>query len=115
VRVSSRTDLSAGLLVMSDVPHPGDPAYHVPPRLLAAAGRRRTWGDCYGYALVASGRAEVMIDPELEVWDAAPLQPIIEEAGGRFTDLEGNPTIWNRSAVATNGHLHDQVLELLRG
>ena len=50
----------------------------------------RTWGDCYGYLLVATGRAEVMVDPVMKVWDAAALQPILEEAGGTFTDWSGN-------------------------
>ncbi|MGD2121414.1 MAG: inositol monophosphatase family protein, partial [Gemmatimonadota bacterium] len=49
----------------------------------------RTWGDCYGHILVATGRAEIMIDPVLSPWDAAPFVPILEEAGGRFTDLAG--------------------------
>ena len=58
-----------------------------------AAYITRTWGDCYGYLLVATGRAEVMVDPILNVWDAAAVQPIVEEAGGTFTDWQGHPTI----------------------
>ncbi len=63
----------------------------------------RTWGDGYGYLLVATGRAEVMIDPIMNVWDAAALQPVLEEAGGTFTDWAGKPTIHSGEGMATNG------------
>jgi len=62
---------------------------------------------------VATGRAEVMIDPILNVWDAAAVQPIVEEAGGTFTDWQGNPTIHAGEAVATNGVVAEQVLAML--
>jgi fructose-1,6-bisphosphatase/inositol monophosphatase family enzyme len=74
----------------------------------------RTWGDCYGHLLVATGRAEIMVDPILSAWDASPFLPIIEEAGGRFTDLKGSATIHGGSALATNGRLHDEALTLLQ-
>jgi fructose-1,6-bisphosphatase/inositol monophosphatase family enzyme len=54
-----------------------------------------------------------MVDPKLSVWDAAAVQPIIEEAGGTFTDWAGQPSIHTGNAVATNGALHDQVLKTL--
>jgi len=73
----------------------------------------RTWGDAYGYALVATGRAEVMVDPILSDWDAGPLLVILEEAGGRFTDWKGNATIHGREGVGSNGLLHEEVLEIL--
>lgn len=79
------------------------------------AGLVRTWGDCYGHALVATGRAEVMVDPIMSVWDCAPFLPILREAGGRFTDRDGVEHIHGGSAVSTNGPLHDEVLALLRG
>lgn len=69
----------------------------------------RTWGDCYGYLLVATGRAEAMVDPRLGPWDSACLQPIIEEAGGVFTDLEGRKTAFGGSAIATNAALASAV------
>jgi len=75
----------------------------------------RGWGDAYGHILVATGRADVMVDPELALWDAAPLLPILTEAGGRFTDLDGNATIHGRSGVSTNGRLHAEVLNTLSG
>ncbi|MEZ6072733.1 MAG: histidinol-phosphatase [Pirellulales bacterium] len=75
----------------------------------------RSWGDCYGYLLVATGRAEVMIDAIMNVWDAAALQPIIEEAGGTFTDFQGNRTIDAGEGIATNGRLLEKVLDVTRG
>jgi len=74
----------------------------------------RTWGDCYGHILVATGRAEVHVDPVLSPWDAGPLLTILEEAGGRFTSLEGEATIHGGSGVSTNGLLHELVLSTLR-
>ncbi len=65
----------------------------------------RTWGDAYGYYLVATGRAEVMIDPIMSPWDVAPLPVIIEEAGGSFATLEGRVAV-GESAVASNGRVH---------
>ena len=65
--------------------------------------------------MVATGRAEVMIDPVVNLWDAAPLQPIIEEAGGHFTDWHGNPTVHRGEAIATNGLVTEEVLAIVRG
>lgn len=76
----------------------------------------RTWGDAYGYALVATGRAEAMVDPEAFPWDVAGVAVIIAEAGGTFTGMGGNagPDEWrNGSGVATNGLIHDTLLELM--
>ncbi|MBN1209943.1 MAG: histidinol-phosphatase [Myxococcaceae bacterium] len=81
--------------------------------LSARVSMDRTWGDCYGYLLVATGRAEVMVDELLSPWDAAALQPIIEEAGGVFTDWTGARTSFGGNAIATNGALSAQVRELL--
>lgn len=74
----------------------------------------RTWGDCYGYLLVATGRAEAMVDPIVRPWDAACFQPIIEEAGGVFTDLEGTRSAFTGSAIATNAALADTIREYFR-
>jgi len=73
----------------------------------------RTWGDVYGYMLVATGRAEVMLDPCLSIWDAAAVQPIIEEAGGRFSDWENQPTYDSGDAIGSNGLVHDELLRCL--
>jgi histidinol-phosphatase len=70
----------------------------------------RTWGDCYGYMLIATGRADVFADPAVGAyWDFAPMYPIISEAGGRYTSLTGGRAGAWRSALATNGLLHDEV------
>ncbi len=74
-----------------------------------------TWGDAYGYALVATGRIDVMLDPIVDVWDLAPMAVIMPEAGGRFSDFSGIPSITSRQALATNGVLHDDVLSLVTG
>jgi myo-inositol-1(or 4)-monophosphatase len=84
-------------------------------RLRQRAKLARGWGDCYGHFLVATGRAEVMLDAVAAAWDVAPLGVILPEAGGRFSALDGNPSIEGGSGVSTNGHLHDLVLvELAR-
>jgi histidinol phosphatase-like enzyme (inositol monophosphatase family) len=75
---------------------------------------RRTWGDCYGHLLVATGRAEIMLDPVMNVWDCAPLLPILEEAGGTFTDWQGRPTIRGGNAISTNGLLFAETLKVVR-
>ncbi len=82
-------------------------------RLAASASVARSWGDCFGYLLVATGRAEVMVDPILSPWDAAALMPIVQEAGGIFTDWDGNATAFGGSAIATNAPLARDVRALL--
>ncbi|MCA9224546.1 MAG: histidinol phosphate phosphatase, partial [Planctomycetales bacterium] len=83
-------------------------------QLEAAAYVTRTWGDCYGYLLVATGRAEVMVDPIMNVWDAAAVQPIMEEAGGSFTDWNGNATIHSGEGIGTNRLVLEEVLAITR-
>jgi fructose-1,6-bisphosphatase/inositol monophosphatase family enzyme len=83
-------------------------------RLEQAARLTRTWGDGFGYLLVATGRAEAMIDPEVDLWDLAALKPVIEEAGGTFTDWQGRATVHSREAIATNGLVRDEVLAIAR-
>jgi histidinol-phosphatase len=78
-------------------------------RLRESAGLCRTWGDCYGYALVATGRAEAMIDPILSVWDAAAVVPIVREAGGVVTSLDGDATHDAGSLIATNAALSEEI------
>ena len=83
-------------------------------RLQRRAGARRTWGDCYGHVLVATGRADVMLDPVMNVWDCAALLPVIEEAGGRFTDWRGLRTIRGGDAISTNGLLFEEVMGIVQ-
>ena len=78
-----------------------------------ACGVVRTWGDAYGYLLVATGRAEVMADPMLNAWDAAAVAVVVTEAGGRFSDWTGCPTMDAGDGVASNGLVHEAVLAAL--
>lgn len=76
--------------------------------------RVRGFGDFWGHMLVARGAAHVMIEPELSLWDVAALEPIVKEAGGTITGLDGSP--WTKGAcITSNDALHPEVLELLRG
>lgn len=75
----------------------------------------RTWGDGYGFLLVATGAVDAMVDPEAARYDLAPLPVILGEAGGAFTDFAGRPTTTGGSAVATNGYLHAPLLACLAG
>lgn len=75
--------------------------------------RSRAYGDFWSYVLLAEGAVDVACEPEVSVWDLAAVSLIVEEAGGRFTDLDGNPGPSGGSGVATNGHLHDEVLARL--
>jgi histidinol-phosphatase len=81
--------------------------------LAGATAMARTWGDCYGYLLVATGRAEVMVDVGLNPWDIACFVPILEEAGGRITDFAGRRYPPLRGAIATNAALADEARRLL--
>lgn len=113
-RVSPRKRLDEALVLCTD---PREAAEALPDGSWEALARRarriRTWGDCYGYALVATGRAEAMLDPVLAAWDAAPLLPIVEEAGGAFTDWRGARTHRGGSAIATNAELAVELRSLL--
>lgn len=82
-------------------------------QLQNATRTMRTWGDCYGYLLVATGRAEIMVDAVLSDWDAAALMPIITEAGGVFTDWQGTATPFGGDAIATNASLATAVRQIL--
>jgi histidinol-phosphatase len=81
--------------------------------IMAQVWRSRAYGDFYGYMLLAEGALDVMVEPELSLWDVAALIPIVTEAGGRFTDLDGRPGPGGGSAIASNGNLHEDVLTKL--
>ncbi len=83
--------------------------------LLDACWRERGFGDFWGYALVAEGAAEAMVETGMHSWDVAAPLVIIEEAGGRVTDIGGVRDVWAPSFVGSNGHLHDEILSRLRG
>lgn len=82
-------------------------------RLAKATRTQRGWGDGYGFALVATGRADAIVDTYLHPWDIAPMIPIFEEAGGRVTDWAGTTTIRSANYVASNGILHEPLRLLL--
>jgi histidinol phosphatase-like enzyme (inositol monophosphatase family) len=113
-RVSMTAKLEEALLLCTDF---RAAAYHGFGRavdfLQRTAKTSRTWGDCYGYVLVATGRADVMLDPVMNLWDCAPLLPIMEEAGGTFTDWRGVRTVDGGNAIATNKLLFDEVMQLI--
>jgi histidinol-phosphatase len=103
------TLLHAGLKLLKDAGH-----WDGFVRLVDATDRQRGFGDYLGYAMVAEGKAEIYVETDLKAWDLAPCKVIVEEAGGRFTDFAGAPTIYSGSAFATNGVLHDAALALFR-
>ncbi|MEW6223468.1 MAG: inositol monophosphatase family protein [Chloroflexota bacterium] len=82
--------------------------------LLASCWRERGFGDFWGYTLVAEGAAEAMLETGMNAWDLAAPQVLIEEAGGRVTDVDGVRRIDAPSFVGTNGHLHEEILRRLR-
>jgi histidinol phosphatase-like enzyme (inositol monophosphatase family) len=116
IRVSAVKEMADAVFLTSDVAafskRGRQDVYH---KLEQATRLSRTWGDCYGHILVAMGRAEMMLDAAMNVWDCAALLPILQEAGGTFTDWEGNATIQGPDAFSTNGHLFKRVLEVTRG
>jgi histidinol-phosphatase len=83
--------------------------------LVLTAAQARGYGDLAGCAMVLDGRAEAFIEAGVQVWDIAPLQILVEEAGGRFTDLHGAPTHTSGHCLASNGLVHEHVLAALRG
>lgn len=113
-RVSNVDDISSALVSVTE---PGclDGEANVAfwENLKRAAGTVRGYSDCYGHCLVATGRCEVMLDPIMNPWDNAALLPIVEEAGGRFTDWSGARTIYGGSAISTNSALQESLRELM--
>ncbi len=111
VTVSKQTDPRKSVLSSSSFTH-------WPEESLLALKRKgfelRTWGDGYGYAMVACGAIEAMIDPEVALWDLAPLPVIMQEAGGSFSKTNGQSVVLQPgdrfSAVATNGYFHDEII-----
>ena len=109
-RVSGRSSLNGSYICTSGLSYWPE---HALARVRASGARVRTWGDAYGYALVATGRAEAMVDPECCDWDVAPMSVIMAESGGRFSDTAGDDEWRSGSAVATNGLLHEDLLACL--
>ena len=115
-RVSEISTLEKATALTTDERFGADPSRRAAwTRLAARAALSRSWGDCYGYLLVATGRAEAMVDPKLSAWDSAPVLVIVEEAGGVFTDWSGQRTAAGGSAIATNAGVAREARLLLCG
>ena len=83
--------------------------------LLERTWRQRAYGDFWSHIMVAEGVVDIAAEPQLGPWDIAALVPIVQESGGRITAFDGGPALAGGCAVTTNGHLHEQVVDLLRG
>jgi len=115
-RVSDVATLDQATVLTTDPKFAQRPARRAAWRALEdAALLARSWADCYGYLLVATGRAEVMVDAIVGDWDTAALLPIVEEAGGAFTSWEGRRTALGGSAIATNAAVAAEARRVLAG
>lgn len=113
IEVRECKDLSKATFLTTDVTTYEEHGFQKPlESLLGSARIHRTWGDAYGHMMVAAGRADIMIDPILSIWDAAALLPVISEAGGSFTDVHGEHTIETGNAISTNKTLAKQIIPL---
>jgi histidinol-phosphatase len=119
LRVSSRDRLEDAMLIHSSLnllrPLEGGRYWEGFVRLVDRTDRQRGFGDYLGYTFVLRGQAELMLEADLKAWDLAPFKVLFEEAGGRFTDFAGRPTIYSGTVLASNGRLHDEALALLGG
>ncbi|MEO6446163.1 MAG: inositol monophosphatase family protein [Gemmatimonadaceae bacterium] len=111
----SREDVMArATILVTDDRFPYNPERAASWHALAdRVGMSRTWGDCYGYVQVATGRAELMVDDRLNAWDAAPVIPIIREAGGVYSDWRGGDRVDGGDGVASNAALGDAFRQAL--
>jgi histidinol phosphatase-like enzyme (inositol monophosphatase family) len=101
--VSAEAEIARSTLLATDVRFVARPERAARWAALASEARlSRTWGDCYGYLLVATGRAELMVDNVMSPWDSAALIPVVQEAGGEFSDWDGRVTPFGDGATATN-------------
>lgn len=114
VQVKRCSRLTEAILLTTDhwnvFAHQNGAAYE---QLTRQVARYNNWGDCYGYSLVATGGAHIMMDPIMNEWDLMALIPVIEGAGGCITDWQGNDPVGATSSVATNGELHAAVIQAL--
>jgi histidinol-phosphatase len=115
-RISNITDLSQATLLTTDRKNIRKYGYDQPvSELMKMVQVDRTWGDAYGHMMVATGRAHVMIDPILSIWDAAALLPVVQGAGGIFTDRNGVADVTSGNGISVVPGLHQTVLEQLKG
>ena len=127
VRASKVSQLSDALVLSGTVNTMEDKGFGEGfTKLRRSARLHRGWGDCYGYYLVASGRAEIMVDPVVSLWDIAPFPLLMKETGGKFSTIDGKAELFDVNgkptapiyegftSIATNGLLHDAALECLK-
>jgi histidinol-phosphatase len=114
LRVSGVVDWRDATLSLGEIPRLLDRAKGVP-ALMRTAASTRCYGDLACCVQLLNGQAEAWLEAGVKIWDLAPLKVLVEEAGGRFTGFEGPASIGSGEAVATNGLVHDHVLEVLRG
>jgi histidinol-phosphatase len=119
LRVSPVDRLADAMLVHSSLnllrPLDGGRCWDGFVRLVERTDRQRGFGDYFGYTFVLRGQAELMLEADVKPWDIAPFKVLFEEAGGRFTDFAGQPTIYSGTALASNGRLHADALAALNG
>ncbi len=112
ISTSTVSAIEEALYLFSDARHPLElAARHPVDRWLDQAGLLRTWGDCYGHMLVASGRGEIMVDPLMSPWDCAAVIPIVQAAGGSCFDYEGNTRIDGKGLISCNSPLGEKLLQ----
>lgn len=112
IHVGEVAEVAAAHLLHTDLgPLLGSPAWSGWLGALGEARRTRAYGDFWGHLLVARGSAEAMVEPELNVWDYAALRVVIEEAGGRMTQIDGSPLAHLGSVLTSNGAIHDTLIE----
>ena len=114
VMVRPTRELRDAVMLYSDFIHIGQYQNGIAfQQLMGRTKYNRTWGDCHGYFLLATGYADIMLDPIMHLWDIVALIPVVEGAGGKITSWNGGPPLSGNGIIATNGPLHSQVLRVL--
>jgi histidinol-phosphatase len=116
VQVSAINELSHAMLIHGGLKDLKDRSCWPPfLQLVDATVRQRGFGDALGHRVVICGQAEIALEPEIKPWDVAATKILVNEAGGRFSDFAGSPSIYTGSAVISNGRVHDEVVKILQG
>jgi histidinol-phosphatase len=116
VRISKIKELEKSTVIFGGLTYFIGTRYEKPfLEIVKSSYHDRGFGDCFGYTFVADGSAEAMLDPAVSPWDVAAIKIIIEEAGGTYTDFEGNSTIYSRTGLAGNPYIHELILKKFKG
>ena len=114
VKVRDTRKLRDAVMLYSDFIHVGQYQNGIAfQQLMGRTKYNRTWGDCHGYFLLATGYADIMLDPIMHLWDIVALIPVVEGAGGKITSWNGGPPLSGNGIIASNGPLHSQVMRVL--